>query len=119
MGAEHIRVPKAICKQSMISYQNTQNRIRNIVEAYKIGFPVEYKQVCESVINIRQTLKDDMATVKVELSGVAPQRALFEMPETLFMSLVKTLDDDELTYFKSKEGARWFIKAFPEFSLTK
>jgi len=104
----------------MINIQNTQNRIKNITEAYKQGFPEEYKLACEGVLKSRQLLTDEQfATLNVELSGVAPQRALLEWPEQLYMAMVKTLDNDELTYLTSKEGMRWFVKTVPEFSLTK
>lgn len=103
----------------MIDLTNTRNRIKNIVSAYKEGFPEQYKLVCEGVILQRSLQTDEFGKLNVELSGAAPQRALIEWPETLYMAMVKTLDDDELTYLQSKEGMRWFIKAVPEFSLSQ
>ncbi len=103
----------------MINVKNTQKRIENVVAVYKLAFPSEYKTACEGVIMQREMQTDDMGTVNVELSGVAPQRALYEIPENLFNAMLKQLDEEELTYWKSKEGARWFIKAAPEFSLTR
>lgn len=103
----------------MTSKSHTQKRILNLVELYKRAFPNEYKMACDGVIMQRQLLDNEMATVKGEHNGVSIQRALFEMPEKLFQSLVKELDGDELNYFKSKEGARWFTKAVPQFALTK
>jgi hypothetical protein len=103
----------------MISKQHTQNRILNLVELYKRGFPNEYQMACDGVIMQRQMLADETAVIKGEHSGASAQRALFEMPEKLYQSIYKTLDGDEITYFKSKEGGRWFTKAVPQFALAK
>lgn len=103
----------------MTDKAHTQNRIKNLVEGYKTLFPEEYKVVCESVIMLRQVQNDEFASVKGEHDGPGIQRILHEIPEKLYMSFVKELDGDELNYWKSKEGGRWFCKTFPMFSLTK
>ena len=103
----------------MIDITHTQKRIKNIVEAYKLGFPNEYRIVCDGVIMNRKIQADEIGTIKGEHSGASAQRALFELPEALYQSMYDALDGDEITYFKSKEGGRWFAKAFPMFSLTK
>jgi hypothetical protein len=104
----------------MLSLQNTQNRIKNVLASYKEAFPEEYKLSCEAVLQSRQLLTDEeFGTLNVELSGAAPQRALLEWPEQLYMMMVKALDNEEVTYLTSKQGMRWFIKVVPEFSLTK
>lgn len=82
-------------------------------------FPDEYKKVCEAVVMLRKMQEDEFATVKGEHAGVSAQRALYEMSENLYQSLQTQLDGEELGYFKSKEGARWFIKQFKEFSLQR
>lgn len=99
--------------------QKIQNRIKNLVEAYKRLFPEEYTRVCEAVIMLRQVQEDEFGSLKVETSGVAPQRILHEIPEKLYMSFIQELTEEELTYWKSKEGGRWFCKEFPMFSVTK
>lgn len=96
--------------------QKTQNRIKNLVEGYKILFPQEYIKACDAIIMQRQIQADEIGTVKGEH---AIERVLHEIPEKLYMSLIKELSADELNYWKSKEGGRWFVKAFPMFSLTK
>ena len=103
----------------MTSKPHTQKRIKNIVQLYKQMFPQEYKTVCEAVIMQRKLQHDEFASVKGEHAGVSAQRALMETPEKLYMSFANQLDGEELNYFKSVEGARWFIKEFPEFSLQK
>lgn len=102
----------------MVDRKNTQKRIQNLVEAYKIGFPNEYKQACEGVIMQRQ-MQADEGKVKGEHAGPSIQRVLHEIPEKLYTMLLKQLDGEELGYWKSKEGSRWFIKANPQFALTK
>lgn len=103
----------------MTDKAHTQKRIINLVEGYKKLFPQEYKQVCEAVIMQRQIQADEFARVKGEHAGPSLQRLLHEIPEKLYMSFVKELDGQELNYWKSLEGGRWFAKTFPQFSLTK
>jgi hypothetical protein len=103
----------------MTSKEHTQKRILNIVEVYKKAFPEEYKAVCDGLIMSRQLLADEMGTVKGEHSGASAQRVLYEIPEKLYQSIHTTLDGEELNYFKSKEGGRWFTKAVPQFALAK
>lgn len=103
----------------MISKTHTQKRILNLVEVYKIAFPQEYKWACEGVIMQRKMLADETGKVRGEHSGASAQRALFECPEKLYQTFVDGLDSDELNYFKSIEGARWFTKSVPQFALGK
>jgi len=100
----------------MTDKSHTQTRIKNLVEGYKKLFPEEYEKVCDAVIMLRQVQRDEFAALKGE--HVA-QRILHEIPEKLYQSLVKELDGEELLYWKSNEGGRWFAKTFPQFSLTK
>lgn len=96
--------------------QKTQNRIKNLVEGYKIFFPQEYEKVCDAIIMQRQVQADEFATLKGEH---VVQRALYEISENLYSSFIKELTSEELEYFKTNEGGRWFAKEFPMFSLTK
>lgn len=96
--------------------QHAQNRIKNLVQGYKTLFPEEYKSACEGVIMQRQIQKDEFASLG---GNHVAERILHEIPEKLYMSLVKELSAEELDYWKSKEGGRWFADAFPQFSLTK
>lgn len=94
--------------------ENTQNRIKNIVHGYKELFPEEYKVTVKAVEMQRRIQKDEFGST--QNSGNI-QRALLEYPETLSTMLIQQLNEEELTYFKSKEGARWFARTFPMFSL--
>ena len=103
----------------MTDKAHTQARIKNLVEGYKKLFPEEYKIACEAVIMQRHIQNDEFASVKGEHAAPSVQRKLYEIPETLYMTLIKELDGDELNYWKSKEGGRWFADTFKQFSLTK
>lgn len=94
----------------------TNNRIKNIVELYKRAFPNEYKLVCEAIEMRRRIMKDGVDMD--EMNGTL-KRPLFEIPEKLSASIISELDAEELEYFKTTEGARWFAKTFPEFSLVR
>ena len=103
----------------MVSKQHTQKRVINLVEVYKRAFPNEYKMACDGVKMQRQLQADETGKLKGEHSGTSAQRVLFECPEKLYQSFVNGLDGDELLYFKSKEGARWFTRACPQFAIAK
>lgn len=103
----------------MVSKEHTNKRIINLVEVYKKAFPNEYKMACDGVKMQRQLQEDETGKLKGEHSGASAQRALFECPESLYQTFVKGLDGEELNYFKTIEGARWFTKTFPQFALAK
>lgn len=103
----------------MTSKEHTQKRILNLVEVYKRAFPNEYKMACDGIVMQRQLQAEETGTIKGEHSGASAQRVLYEIPEKLYQSIHTTLDGEELTYFKSKEGARWFTKNVPQFALAK
>lgn len=103
----------------MISKEHTNRRILNLVEVYKMAFPNEYKMACDGVIMQRQLQENETGELKGTHSGVSAQRVLFECPEKLYTTFISSLDGDEMEYFKSKEGARWFCKAVPQFAIAK
>lgn len=94
---------------------NAKDKITEIVGTYIQLCPDEYFAFKESV----EAKRDDMQDQKfgtVAHSGTE-MRALFDMPVTLHELLVKQLDPDQLEWFKSKEGARWFASTFKVFML--
>lgn len=91
----------------------TKNRIKNIVELYKRAFPVEYKTACEGIEMNRRIQKEGG---KIE-QGVISGRIVHEIPEKLYSIFINELSGEELEFYKSKDGSRWFAKTFPEFSL--
>lgn len=92
--------------------KTAQQKLRNIVTLYKQMFPDEYDAVCVELSQLRNRQNDKFASVK---GDHAIDRALFEIPETLFAGILSNLDEEQLLYFKSKEGSRWFVTAFKEF----
>ena len=93
----------------------TKNRIKNIVGGYRVLFPQEYEQVVKFIADNRKLQENEFASLRKEHNMI--ERALFELPETLSTMLIKELSGDELTFFKSKQGGRWFTKTFPQFAL--
>jgi hypothetical protein len=93
--------------------QKTQNKIKNVVKLYKETFPEEYKTVCEGIEMSRRLQKDEFGSTQDGSNFVG--RILYETPEKLQSLIIKNLDVEELEYFKSKEGARWFANTFREF----
>ncbi len=89
-----------------------QNKIKAVVEQYKIFYPEEYRFVARQIADKRKNLNNKFAKTK----GMDyAERALTEVPETLFGLFQKTLSEDEVSYYASKEGTRWFAKTFPDF----
>jgi hypothetical protein len=97
--------------------QLTKQKIKNTVKGYKLLFSDEFNQFTQSMDYIRRIQANEFSSLKQDNGMV--QRALFEIPENLYSSIIKTLDDNQLKYFKSKECARWFAKTFPEFALAQ
>lgn len=87
--------------------------IRMVVRAYKRQYAEEYKLLCNAVSMQRKLLADP----KYGTAAHSDQRALYEITDTLHAALVSNLSIEALSWFKEKEGGRWFAKAFPEFAL--
>lgn len=100
----------------MISIENTEARIKNIVKAYRQEFEEEYHLVAKEVLRKRLVAKDKYASTGGEH---VVQRQLLEYPEKLSIAMIKELDEEESTWFATKEGQRWFAKTFPEFRVAE
>lgn len=94
----------------------TQNKIRNVVLAYRDIFPEEYESVRIQVKQKSGLQANEFASVS---GDHVMERALHEIPENLFSALIVKLDTREFEYFSSKKGSRWFAKTFNEFALPK
>lgn len=93
----------------------TKMKIRTAVADYQKMFPEEYKQLLQAIKIQRENLKTDMA----EIEGHAIKRALFTVSEKLSSMIGLKLDTEELMFFKSLEGGRWFAREFSQFRISK
>lgn len=89
-----------------------QKRIKDIVDDYKILFADEYKLFVKQQIEVRKGNIGQYAEIK---GDNMIERKLFDTPENLHAMFIETLNTEELTWFKSKDGGRWFAKYFKEF----
>ena len=83
-----------------------KNKIRECVEQYIKIFSDEYKMFKEQPPQEAMAAKMDCVETKVA-----------EYPENLYMLLVKSLDDEDMKWFGTKEGVHWFVKSFPIFGV--
>jgi hypothetical protein len=90
-------------------------KIRTAVADYQKMFPEEYKDLLKVIKAQKENLKEDMA----EVEGHHIKRALFTVSEKLSVMIGKKLDTQEMEFFKSTEGARWFAKEFSQFRISK
>lgn len=94
------------------SWDTTKGKIKQAVKAYKRRYPDQYKIVCKAIALKRSMKKDEYARI-----DHSDMRGLFEIPEDLHTAFVMLLDAEEITWFKTKDGGRWFARQYPEFSL--
>jgi len=110
---------KSISQQTMT--QTLKNKIKNAVKLYKNTFVDEYHLVVKQIADARANQKTDYGEVinADGDKGVGITRELFRTPEKLYFLIIKNLSDNELKVTDSKEYSLWFLKAFPEFKMTK
>lgn len=106
-----------------ISKLSKEDKIRWAVREYVRLFPSEYTEFKQMIRNKKAELQDEWGQVK---SMDVVERALYEMPETLFYGIKKVLKQEEWDWLQAKEGykkdfagPRWFTREFKEFTLTK
>lgn len=90
-----------------------KQHIKRIVATYKALHPEDYKLTREAVRMKRQLLQDE----KFATSEGSDMRALYEISETLSRYLISDLNNEEATWFKTTDGARWFARTFGEFTI--
>lgn len=102
----------------MYDKELTKNNITAFVNAYKWAFPQEYQATIQQVKQNRSKnlTKTGDFTKMQGVSGAGGERPIHEISETLFTILHNKLDSEELGWWGTKEGARWFAKNFPEFA---
>lgn len=90
-----------------------QNKIKKIVDKYIKQNYKEYCLVCQSIKDQRATQKNEFASTGYD--GYIAQLASI-IPQTLDNLLLTGLDEEEVEYYKSKEGTEWFAREYSEFS---
>lgn len=91
-------------------------KIKKIVTNYKSVFSDEYKLFLDAAKHRKSTLKNQYGEIKGDLMI---ERLLNEYPETLDTMIYSGLEPEELVWFRSKTGSRWFGKTYKEFNVSK
>ena len=104
--------------------QSAKTKVETAVKEYRRLFPIEYQAFLDST----RKKTDNLDTRWAEVKGAEHQivRALFDMPEVLYHSIVQLLTDDEADWLFSRNayknqpaGLSWFIRKFPQFKITE
>jgi len=86
--------------------------IKTYVREYTLAFPQEWEAFKEAMeVKLGQS-KDAFGEIA---DSELIERKLFEMPETLYTILDMKLSKEDFSWFKTKEGSRWFAKQYPQF----
>lgn len=97
--------------------ETTKQKITNVVKTYQEVFNREFQNFL-----LGQKPKTDAAVTDnkfAELKGSdVVERQLGEIPETLFVLLMKHLSPEEYVWYQSRKGAQWFYNTFKEFKVT-
>lgn len=102
--------------------QTAKQKVATAIREYTRLFPDEAELFAQSVAQ----KKDNKATKFAEVQGAdAIERHLFDMPETLYTAIHRLLSEEELAwlfardeYRKDFRGIKWFMKTYPQFSIT-
>lgn len=87
--------------------QTAKNNIEIAVKKYQSLFSEELEDFKRGHSNM------EAGSMNME----AMETKVAEYPENLYMMIMKVLDTEQLEWFGSKEGIKWFIKRFPIFAV--
>jgi len=93
-----------------------KTKIGMIIKDYVKLQPEEYELFRKEMKQQRENNATKFAEVK-EADTI--DRKLFEMPETLHAMIKVRLSDDEYNWWRTKEGAHWFINSYQDFRSTQ
>lgn len=89
------------------------------VNLYIQNYPAEYRALLDVIAMKKTMTKDEYA----KIDGSPDMRPLYELSENLQAEITKALvtehTDGGIEWWKTKEGAHWFVSAFPQFALPK
>lgn len=92
-----------------------KKNIEDIVNKYKFAFKDDYNTVVKAVEAMHHIVIDDFASTK----DTPNMRGLYETPEELYAMFLIELDIEDMQWFKTKEGGKWYAKKFKEFAIPK
>lgn len=103
--------------------ESAKTKIDACVSEYINIFPAEYKQFGDWSEQVRKDKKDKYA--KMGTGEGLIERKLGEIPEQLYIAIIKILDPEEKDWFlaqgkflKDFKGPYWFYKKYPVFAIT-
>lgn len=104
---------------TLSSAYDFKTAITRAVNTYIQNNPAEYWALLDAIAMKRAMSKEEYA----KIDGSPDMRPLYELTETLQSDITKVLavehTDGGLEWWKTKEGAHWFVSAFPQFALPK
>lgn len=86
--------------------QTAKESIRQCVKTYIEIFPQEFEAFKSQPK--QEAHSANMETIETKIA---------EYPENLYALILKTLDENQLKWFGSKEGVKWFVNNFPMFGV--
>lgn len=90
-----------------------KKNIETIVAKYKFSYPDDYATTVKAVEAMHHMIVDEFASAE----GSPNIRGLYETPEELYAMFIIQLDEDDMKWFKTKNGGKWYAKKFKEFAL--
>ena len=94
---------------------STKVKIEKIVSTYITLYADEARMFFAAVAEKRNQNTDQFGSLKTDVI----QRALYEVPETLYYMFSSKLEESDLQWFQTTEGARWFAGKFPKFRIAE
>lgn len=103
--------------------ESAKTKVDTAVAEYIRLFPAEYRKFADWSAEVRKQQKDKFAKVG-KATGVI-ERKLGEIPEQLYVTIIKLLTSEEREWFlaqgayvKDFKGPYWFYKKYPVFAIT-
>lgn len=87
-------------------------KIKSAVATYMLDMPEEFELLKHALEMRRKMLREGVNWM--EGTDGMP---MYELSEELQLRITLALNSEELTWWKTTQGGRWFIKTFPVFSL--
>lgn len=89
---------------------SAQKKITSIVKKYIKDNPEENELLKQAVV-----MKQALYAQGFERGST--MRPLYELSESLQLLFIEELEEDQMTWLRTKKGAYWFMKNFKSYSL--